>query len=123
MVVFFGAYLPSSTPLGKALRAVVGVGPAYAKFLSHFFGLSLAIPLQEVPREILKNLVRKTSQERLILLALRRETSNAVRLKSQLRLYQGVRHNEGLPVRGQNTKTNASTSRKLRLLGSAVVKK
>jgi small subunit ribosomal protein S13 len=59
-------------------------------------------------------MVRKSSTERMVLLVLKRESFNAVKRKIQLKTYKGVRHLEGLPVRGQNTKSNASTSRKLK---------
>jgi small subunit ribosomal protein S13 len=122
MVIFFGLHVPGSTPVGKALLLVPGIGRSYAGFLCNFFGVSFFAPLQDLPREIIKNLIRKTTQERLTSTALKREVTNAIRLKSQLRLYQGIRHVEGLPVRGQNTKTNASTSRRLQFLSSPIKK-
>jgi small subunit ribosomal protein S13 len=117
MVVLFGLQFPSSLSLGKALLSVTGLGRPYVLHLCKIFGFSPEIPVGSVSREDLKNIVRKTSNERLVLLPLSREVLNAVKLKSQLRLYQGVRHNEGLPVRGQNTKANARTSRRLKLGG------
>lgn len=122
MVIFFGLHVPGSTPVGKALLLVPGIGRSYAGFLCSFFCVSFFAPLQDLPREIIKNLIRKTTQERLTSTALKREVTNAIRLKSQLRLYQGIRHVEGLPVRGQNTKTNASTSRRLQFLSSPIKK-
>jgi small subunit ribosomal protein S13 len=114
MVVLFGLQFSESFSVGKALLSVTGVGRAYTNHLCQFFGLTYSTPLREISRDTLKSLVRKTSNERLVLLALRREVVTAIKLKSQLRLYQGIRHNEGLPVRGQNTKANARTSRRLK---------
>ena len=40
---------------------------------------------------------------------LRRERSQAVKRLMEIGCYRGIRHRRGLPVRGQNTKTNART--------------
>ncbi len=40
---------------------------------------------------------------------LRREVSADIRRKVEIGSYQGRRHRQGLPVRGQRTKTNART--------------
>ena len=40
---------------------------------------------------------------------LRRERSQAVKRLMEIGSYRGMRHRRGLPVRGQNTKTNART--------------
>ena len=40
---------------------------------------------------------------------LRREVTADIRRKVEIGSYQGLRHRRGLPVRGQNTKTNART--------------
>ena len=40
---------------------------------------------------------------------LRRETAMNIKRLMDLACYRGLRHRRGLPVRGQNTKTNART--------------
>jgi small subunit ribosomal protein S13 len=40
---------------------------------------------------------------------LRRERSQNVKRLMEIGCYRGIRHRRGLPVRGQNTKTNART--------------
>src|SRR6185503_18332075 len=40
---------------------------------------------------------------------LRRERSQSVKRLMEIGSYRGMRHRRGLPVRGQNTKTNART--------------
>ena len=51
---------------------------------------------------------------------LRRERSQNVRRLQEIGCYRGVRHRRGLPVRGQNTKSNARTRkgpRKMQIAG------
>ena len=40
---------------------------------------------------------------------LRREVAMNIKRLTEINCYRGVRHRKGLPVRGQNTKTNART--------------
>jgi len=40
---------------------------------------------------------------------LRRERSQNIKRLQEIGCYRGLRHRRGLPVRGQNTKTNART--------------
>ena len=40
---------------------------------------------------------------------LRRERSQTIKRLQEIGCYRGMRHRRGLPVRGQNTKTNART--------------
>jgi small subunit ribosomal protein S13 len=40
---------------------------------------------------------------------LRRERSQSIKRLQEIGCYRGLRHRRGLPVRGQNTKTNART--------------
>jgi small subunit ribosomal protein S13 len=40
---------------------------------------------------------------------LRRERSQDIKRLQEIGTYRGLRHRRGLPVRGQNTKTNART--------------
>ena len=40
---------------------------------------------------------------------LRREVNMNIKTKMEINSYQGTRHKKGLPVRGQNTRTNSRT--------------
>ncbi|HNX92468.1 MAG TPA: 30S ribosomal protein S13, partial [Syntrophomonas sp.] len=40
---------------------------------------------------------------------LRRDVSMSIKRLMDIGCYRGIRHRRGLPVRGQNTKTNART--------------
>lgn len=44
---------------------------------------------------------------------LRNEVLANIRLKVDIGCYQGIRHQQGLPVHGQRTRTNAKTAKKL----------
>jgi len=52
---------------------------------------------------------------------LRKEIQNNIRRLVEIGCYRGVRHRQGLPVRGQKTKSNARTRKGPK--GSAIAKK
>ena len=57
---------------------------------------------------------------------LRRERSQNVKRLMEIGCYRGLRHRRGLPVRGQNTKTNARTRKgpkRMQVAGKKKVKK
>ena len=54
---------------------------------------------------------------------LRRERSQAIKRLMEIGSYRGLRHRRGLPVRGQNTKTNARTRKGPRRMQVAGKKK
>lgn len=114
MVILFGVQLSAKISFFKALTSVAGIGSAHAYYLCYFFGLSPQIPIGSVSRQILKEVNRITLQTRVVGLSLKRATLNSIRSKIQLKSYQGFRHMEGLPVRGQNTRSNARTIRRLK---------
>ena len=61
---------------------------------------------------------RKRSQT--ILEKLKRDVMSHIKRLKELKCYRGMRHNLGLPVRGQLTRKNARTAKKL--LGRARVR-
>jgi small subunit ribosomal protein S13 len=44
---------------------------------------------------------------------LKREVAFAIKRLKEIKCYRGMRHNVGLPVRGQVTRKNARTAKKL----------
>ena len=54
---------------------------------------------------------------------LRRERSQDIKRLTEIGCYRGIRHRRGLPVRGQNTKTNARTRKGPRRMQVAGKKK
>src|ERR1700750_539950 len=57
---------------------------------------------------------------------LRRERSQNIKRLMEIGCYRGLRHRRGLPVRGQNTKTNARTRKgpkRMQVAGKKKVKK
>lgn len=110
MARLLGVDIPNRKKIEYSLRYVYGIGPMRAKSILEETGIEPNIRTQELSEQELSQ-ISKVILERKYLVEgdLRRTiTSNMKRLQS-IRCYRGLRHQQGLPVRGQRTITNART--------------
>ena len=114
MVPLLGLSFPQTITFYCALLSVPGIGRAYANYLILLLGFTQSTQLSSLSRDQLKLVTRSAAAHRIVGATLERQISLNIFTKVQLKTYQGSRHLSGLPVRGQNTKTNASTAARLR---------
>ena len=110
MARLLGVDIPNRKKIEYSLRYVYGIGPMRAKSILDETGIDPNIRTQELSEQELSQ-ISKVILERKYLVEgdLRRTiTGNMKRLQS-IRCYRGLRHQQGLPVRGQCTITNART--------------
>lgn len=110
MARLLGVDIPNRKKIEYSLRYVYGIGPMRAKNILEETGIDPNIRTQELSEQELSQ-ISKVILERKYLVEgdLRRTiTGNMKRLQS-IRCYRGLRHQQGLPVRGQRTITNART--------------
>lgn len=106
-----GVDIPDKSRLDVALTRIYGIGRASAQEIAVKAGI-VADPLPKVSelseaqldaiREIVDKGYRVEGD-------LRREVNMNIRRLIDIGSYRGLRHRRGLPVRGQNTRTNART--------------
>ena len=92
-----GVNLPNHQHVNVSLTAIYGIGNATSLKICN----SLAID----PSDKLRDYISKLTIEG----DLRREVSMNIKRLMDLGCYRGLRHRRGLPVRGQQTRTNART--------------
>lgn len=119
-----GVDIPGNKKLPIALRYVYGIGPTLAARLVEETGLDPDRRAGDFSEEELNQVVTAIQGHRLLVEGdLRREiTSNIKRLQA-IRAYRGIRHQRGLPVRGQRTSTNARTRKGARKTVGVIAKK
>ena len=119
-----GVDIPNNKKIEYALRYIYGIGPTRARHIVHESGLNPDMRSHELSEEQLNKITHIiTDRHYLIEGDLRREkTANLKRLMS-IRCYRGIRHQRGLPVRGQRTNTNARTRKGARKTVGVVRKK
>jgi len=103
--------LPRDKRIEVALTYIYGIGRTRAQELLAATGVSPELRVHQLGDEELVKLrdAIEGNDEIKIEGDLRREVQADIRRKIEIGSYQGRRHRQGLPVRGQRTQTNART--------------
>ena len=110
MARLLGVDIPNRKKIEYSLRYVYGIGPTRSKSVLEEAGIDPNLRTQDLSEQDLSKITNVILERKYLVEGdLRREvTSNLKRLQS-IRSYRGLRHQRGLPVRGQRTITNART--------------
>jgi small subunit ribosomal protein S13 len=109
MARLVGVDLPRDKRLEVALTYIFGIGKTRAHELLDATGVSPDMRVHQLGDEELVKLRDYIENNFQVEGDLRREVTADIRRKVEIGSYQGRRHRQGLPVRGQRTKTNART--------------
>lgn len=103
-----GVTLPKEKRIEIGLTAVYGIGRNLSNKILKESNISPDIRVSDLTDDqlnILREKISKIATEG----DLRRKTQMDIKRLQEIGSYRGYRHRKGLPVRGQNTKTNART--------------
>jgi small subunit ribosomal protein S13 len=109
MARLVGVDLPRDKRVEIALTYIYGIGRTRAQQALGATEISPDLRVHELGDEELVKLRDYIEANFQVEGDLRREVSADIRRKVEIGSYQGRRHRQGLPVRGQRTKTNART--------------
>lgn len=105
-----GITLPDEKRIEIALTYLYGIGRSRAQSILTEAKVEFGKKAKEVtPDE--ENAIRKVVETIKLEGDLKREVAANVKRLKDIKAYRGVRHQRGLPVRGQRTKTNSRTRR------------
>jgi small subunit ribosomal protein S13 len=104
-----GVNIPLNKRVEIGLTYIYGVGQPSSKKLLSELGISPDTYVRDLTDDEVAKLRDKIDDDLLVEGDLRRERSQAIKRLMEIGCYRGIRHRRGLPVRGQNTKTNART--------------
>ena len=113
MIYLFESELPKNKSLSFALQSIYGLGKVQSFFICKKLGFSKNLMVKDLSKEQVSRLI-KVIESMDILVAgdlLKARLLVAKKLVS-IKSYRGLRRYQGLPIRGQRTRTNAKTSRK-----------
>ena len=113
MVYLLNNKLLENKKIYIALSKIYGIGIKYSKALCYRVGLSANSKLIDLSDDIKKNLTKYINLECNIDRELKSIEINDIKTKLVIKSYQGIRHLQGLPVNGQNTKNNSKTAKNL----------
>ena len=119
MMRLLGVDIPSDKKIAYALRYIHGLGPTRASRLCEIADINPNTRASELSEEEISRFLQTIQSKKWVLEGdLRREVSNSIKRLQSIRSYRGLRHQKGLPVRGQRTQTNARTRKgKIKTVG------
>ena len=104
-----GVDLPRDKRVEIGLTYIYGIGrPTAAKILEQA-GINPDTRIKDLSEDEVGAIRKIIDSEYTVEGDLRREVSLNIKRLMEIGSYRGIRHRRGLPVRGQNTKTNART--------------
>jgi len=104
-----GVNIPLNKRVEIGLTYIYGVGQPTSRRLLSQLGIDPNTYVRELTDDEVAKLRELIDSDFLVEGDLRRERSQAIKRLMEIGCYRGIRHRRGLPVRGQNTKTNART--------------
>ena len=103
-----GVNVPEKKHAVIALQSIYGIGPTRAKKICADAKIEPSTKIKDLTDAELESLRGSVGQYD-VEGDLRREVSMNIKRLMDLGCYRGLRHRRGLPVRGQQTQTNART--------------
>src|SRR4051812_43991562 len=102
-----GVNIPLNKRVEVGLTYIYGVGRSTSNQLLAQLGISPDTYVRDLTEDEVAKLRDSIDNDLTVEGDLRRERSQNVKRLMEIGSYRGMRHRRGLPVRGQNTKTNA----------------
>jgi small subunit ribosomal protein S13 len=104
-----GINIPLNKRVEIGLTYIYGIGPSTSSKILDEAEISPDTYVRDLTEDEIARLRQRIDQDLTVEGDLRRERSQSVKRLQEIGSYRGMRHRRGLPVRGQNTKTNART--------------
>ena len=105
-----GVDIPSNKKIEFSLQYIYGIGPQRARMLCAEAGIDPNARAHTLSEEELNKIVQLLTEKGIKVEGdLRREVTGNLKRLQAIRCNRGIRHQRGLPVRGQRTQTNART--------------
>ena len=104
-----GVDLPRDKRIEIGLTYIFGIGRTTANEILAKAGVDPDIRVRDLTEEDAGKIRKIIDSDYSVEGDLRRDVSMNIKRLMEIGCYRGIRHRRGLPVRGQNTKTNART--------------
>jgi small subunit ribosomal protein S13 len=104
-----GVNIPLNKRVEIGLTYIYGIGRPSSNEILARLGIEPDRHVRDLTDDEIAKLRDIIDSEYMVEGDLRRERSQSVKRLMEIGSYRGLRHRRGLPVRGQNTKTNART--------------
>ena len=112
MFRLMGHVLPEEKSIWIALTTIYGIGRERSRKILDQLKINYMKKVKDVTEEEQK-LISDELKNYVLENDLKREVASAIKRLKEINCYRGMRHNLWLPVRGQLTRKNARTDKKL----------
>lgn len=113
MVYLLKKNFPSDLPVRQGLSEVFGIGEFFANQICDQLGLSQKYVISQLRRGQMDKITRLVSSYYTTGYDLKKKNNINIRRLIFIGSYRGFRHVNRLPVRGQRTRTNSRTCRRI----------
>ena len=104
-----GVDIPNNKPTYISLQYLHGIGEVKAVEICRTLGLDTHRRARDLSDDDIQRINNLLDNQYIVEGQLRRQTGDNISRLRSIQCYRGIRHRRGLPVRGQNTQTNART--------------
>jgi len=107
-----GIDIPNEKIIGVSLTYIYGIGNKNALKILSLAGINPSVRANELTEDNIAKIKQAIEDLHISIEGeLKRTVSQNIKRMMDIRCYRGIRHQKKLPVRGQNTRTNARTKR------------
>ncbi|MEI7890895.1 MAG: 30S ribosomal protein S13 [bacterium] len=111
MIRIAGINLPDEKRIDVALTYVFGIGPSTSKKLLKLLEIDMSTRTKDLSAQDANRLRDEIEKKYKVEGELKHEVKMNIKRLKEIGSYRGSRHQKGLPVNGQRTKTNSRTVR------------
>ena len=106
-----GVDIPRDKQIWVALQSIYGIGRTQSHKILERADVDTAVRSDDLTEEEVNRVREIIDREYMVEGELRKEVNLNIKRLMEIGSYRGMRHRHNLPVRGQNTRTNARTRR------------
>lgn len=106
-----GVNIPKEKRVEIGLTYIFGIGLATSQKILNEAGVNPNIRVKDLKEDEINKIRTQIEGKIKVEGDIRRELTQNIKRLKEIGSYKGTRHSQGLPVRGQRTKTNARTKR------------
>jgi small subunit ribosomal protein S13 len=115
MIYLFESKIPDNKSVFFALTHVYGINKSISLLICKKSGFSKNFKIKNLSKEQINKLIKIIESLNINLVSdLKKTKLLSFKKLVSIKSYRGLRRNQGLPVRGQRTHTNAKTSSKVK---------
>jgi len=104
-----GVDVPNNKPVWVALTYIHGIGKCTADMILKEAGIANTVKAGKLTEDEVSRITQIIDRDCIVEGQLRRQVSQNIARLRDITCYRGIRHRRGLPVRGQQTRSNART--------------